>query len=88
MGGGEETGFWIWEKSPLLRKVHRNRYNEKTVIKTDIVRISYTSLNVVKVMIDETCNTHGVGLEEREYEKLIGSHQVGMSLDNIVCVVV
>jgi len=60
MGGGRGK-FLDLGKSPLLRKVHRNRYNEKTVIKNDKVHISYTSLNVVKVLIDETCNMHGVG---------------------------
>jgi len=53
-------------KSPLLCKVHSNRYNEKAVIKNDNVRISYTSLNVVKVLIGETCNTHGLGQVELE----------------------
>jgi len=87
MGGGR-CDFSDSGKSPLLCKERRNRRNVKALIENDKVRISYTWLNVGKVLIDETCNTHGVGQVELEYEMLIGSHRVGKSLDNIVCVVV
>jgi hypothetical protein len=60
MGGGRGE-FSDLGKSPLLRKAHRNRYNEKAVIKNAKVHTPYTSVNDVKVLIDETCNTHGLG---------------------------
>ena len=46
------------------------------------VHISHTSLKVVKVLTDDTCNTHGIGQVGREYETLIGSSQGGMSCNN------
>ena len=41
----EEERFWVSEKSPLLCKVHRNRYSDEAVINNDKVRISYATLN-------------------------------------------